>query len=324
MNAQISFQDFCKLKFITYCSKQLRGNKRKNIRISCITSTRKNYLYRLWNFHYWLIGKKFSYEFLIPQDKQIFKKYSKTITLQGLEHFLEEYSNAKVSKVFFSKLIKEYLLDPIHKHKKPQSVSIDYYAIKAYFDTNNHPLNFKYNIKTRHNVEEEEQEGELLTLNDLFKILTIGQPTVMQKAVFLCKFHRGLDTSTFVDRFNFEAWNQIVEIFGTDEHDKWNLKLCPIPIRLTRIKTGIKHVGFLDVDSINALRDYLNYRRLKMNREIQENEVIFISHLKKPITEDWIRRSFRKLIRNVGLGHILKNRKKKLVSNISSDSKLYT
>ncbi len=306
MNVQISFQDFCKLESISYCSKQLRGNKRKNIKNTYIISTKKSYLYKLWNFHYWLMGKTFSYDILLPQDDQTFKKHSKTVTLQGLESLLKLYAQIEPARVFFVRLIKEYLSDPIHDAKKPPSLILDYYAIKAYFDTNDYPLNFRYNSKTR-NLIKDDQLGELLTLSDLLRILTIGQPTIMQKAVFLCKFHRGLDTSTFVDRFNFEAWEQIVDAFGTDKYDTWNLQLCPIPIKLTRIKTNVRHVGFLDVDAIVALRYYLNYRKTKLGREIQNGDPIFINHLNGPITEDWMRRSFRKLIRNAGLNHLTKN-----------------
>ena len=63
MSAQISFQDFCKLESVVYCSKQLRGNKRKNVQAPNITSTKKNYLYKLWNFHYWLISYVRGYRF---------------------------------------------------------------------------------------------------------------------------------------------------------------------------------------------------------------------------------------------------------------------
>jgi len=129
----------------------------------------------------------------------------------------------------------------------------------------------------------------------------------MQMTVFLCKFHRGLDTSTFVDRFNFEAMEQIVDTFDTVDHDVWDLQLCPIPIKLTRLKTGVRHVGFLDVDAIKSLQCYLNYRQHKLGRKIQKNEPIFINHFNKPITEDWMRRSFRKLIRDAGLKHLVKN-----------------
>lgn len=307
MSKAISFQDFCKLESISFCMFQLRGNRLHNIISKRIMSTQKNYLYRLWNFHYWLVGQEFSYDFLIPIDKSTFQKQSKVITLEGLEHFLKIYENTTNSEQHFIRLITTYLRDPIHSGKKPNTLKLDYYVIKAYFERNDYPLDFRFNFKTRNNPSCDDKYERLLTLNGLLKILTIGQPTVMQKAVFLCKFHCGLDTSTFVDRFNFEAWNQITKVFGTDKYDIWDLELCPIPIKLTRIKTGIRHVGFLDIDAINALKCYLNYRQFKIGRKIQKNEPIFINHFNKPITEDWIRRSFRKLIRNAGLEYLVKD-----------------
>ena len=254
-----------------------------------------------------MIGKQFAYDIIISQDELQFKKYSKIVTLYGLEHLLKIYSQTESARIFFIYLIKEYLSDPIHKNKTSSSLRLDYYAIKAYFDNNKYPLNFRFKLKIKNNTSYDVESEKLLTLNGLLKILTIGQPTTMQKAVFLCKFHRGLDTSTFVDRFNFEAWEQIVNVFDTDKYDTWDLRLCPIPIKLTRVKTRIKHVGFLDIDAINALKSYLNYRQFKIGKKIQEDEPIFINHFNKPITEDWMRRSFCKLIRNAGLEYIVKD-----------------
>jgi len=247
MNTQISFRDFCKLESVSFCMLQLRGGKQRcNVIPKNIISTQKNYLYSLWNFHYWLVGLEFSYDFLTPIDESTFQMYSKTVILTGLEHFLKIWEYAPLnSKPFFTQIITKYLKDPIHIKKKQTTLKIDYYAIKAYFDRNEHPLDFKFNFKTRKGLSNDDTSKKLLTLNDLLKIITMGQSTLMQKAVFLCKFHRGLDTSTFVEEFNFKAWEQITKSFGTSNHDMWDLELCPIPIKLTRIKTGVIHVGIL-------------------------------------------------------------------------------
>ncbi len=53
---------------------QLRGSKRRNVISKNIVSTQKNYLYSLWNFHYWLVGQKFSYDFLTTIDESTFQK----------------------------------------------------------------------------------------------------------------------------------------------------------------------------------------------------------------------------------------------------------
>jgi len=55
MSVQISFQNFCKLESVSFFMSQLRGNKRRNTIPKSIVSTKKNYLYSLWNFHYWLV-----------------------------------------------------------------------------------------------------------------------------------------------------------------------------------------------------------------------------------------------------------------------------
>ncbi len=119
MNKQISFQNFYKLESIVFCMSQLRGNKRYNVIPKRIVSTQKNYLYRLWNFHYWLVGLEFSYDFMVPINESKFRKHSKNITLDGLENFLELYDSVpKESKRYFTQIIKKYLKDPIHENKK--------------------------------------------------------------------------------------------------------------------------------------------------------------------------------------------------------------
>lgn len=301
MDGEIFFPDFCNLESVSFYMSQLRGDRRRNIKSKNFASTQKSYLYRLWNFHYWLVEQEFSFNFIISINESKFKIHSKSVTLEGLEHFLKLYeSTYHISELHFTQLITKYLKDSIHFNKKFQTLKIDYYAIKAYFNRNDCPLNFKFNPKNT--KKQEENEPTLLTLGNFLHLLTVGQPTILQKAVFLCKFHRGLDTSTFVDRFNFEAWDQIVESFGTADWNKWDLKKCPIPIRLTRIKTGVTHVGFLDIDAIVSLREYLQYKQSQ--QKIFKPNPIFIHSRHLPITEGWIRSSFHSLAKK---SHLIKS-----------------
>lgn len=98
MNIQISFKDFYKIESISFYMLQLRGNKRRNIIPKSIVSTQKNNLYSLWNFHYWLVGQKFSYDFLVSIDELIFQMYSKTVILTGLEHFLKIWEGELIGR----------------------------------------------------------------------------------------------------------------------------------------------------------------------------------------------------------------------------------
>ena len=302
----ISFKDFCKLESIEYCASQLKGTNYKHLKAgSNDWSTRKMYLYKLWNFNNWLAGQTFEFSRMLMTDTDTFKKQSEKIKLDGLEHLLRLLKESYNSDSDFIKIIKRFLLDPIHSHKRASGMTIVHSAIKSYFETNDCPLVFKFNPKTNYKTTDDEDEKPSLTLDDLFKILTVGKPSITQKAMYLCKFHRGLDSSTMADRFNFQAWSQLVKWFGTSNHKSWDLEKIPIPIKLTRIKTSFAHVGFLDRDAIVAVQDYLEYRYKKTGSEMQEGLPLFLNKNKEPVTTRWIREGFSKLAAKAGIQHRL-------------------
>ena len=176
-----------------------------------------------------------------------------------------------------------------------------YYAITSYFEKNECPLIFKFSGKTAYENKKEGQEPKTLSLDDFMKILTIGKPSILQKAVFICKFQRGLDSSTLSDRFNFEAWSQIVKHFGTEQHMLWDLEKCPVPIKLVRIKTGFLHTGFLDRDAIESIQDYLEFRYKKTGTVMSMGEPLFLNTKNTPISPQWIRKRFFELATKAGV-----------------------
>ncbi len=144
-----------------------------------------------------------------------------------------------------------------------------------------------------------------MTLDEFLEILSVGNPSITEKVVFLCKFQRGLDSSTLVDRFNFEVWSQLVEAFGTEDYPKWDLKKCPILIGLSRVKTNVSHSGFLDRDSISAVIDYLKYRKKITGKETQNKEPLFLNNFQNSIHKGWITDSFTRMRKNAGLDEVL-------------------
>ena len=70
-------------------------------------------------------------------------------------------------------------------------------------------------------------------------MLKDGNPGIKMKTVMLIKLYSGMDSSTFADRFNYEGYPQIVKYFKTDDHKSWNLEMCPVPIKLVRVKTNV-------------------------------------------------------------------------------------
>ena len=144
-----------------------------------------------------------------------------------------------------------------------------------------------------------------MTLFDLMEFLTVGKPSVMEKALFLCKFHRGLDATTLVDRFNFEAWEQLVKYFGSENHNSWDLDKCPVPITLVRIKVDYKHIGFLERDAIYELQKYLDFRKKQTGQDMQKGDAIFLNKFGRHITESWISESFHKISTRAGILKII-------------------
>ena len=189
--------------------------------------------------------------------------------------------------------IKEYL-GKIAFDEKPHLVKNSMYAIRSFFRENESEIifYFKSRIRLTKNI-----PTAPLSIETLQKILTIRNIQPIEKAVFLCKFQRGLDSSTFADRFNFEVWEQLVEHFQSDKPELWDVKNTSVPIQLRRTKTDFLHMGFLDTDAVVALVEYLHVRHAKP----KVGEALFVNRAKKPITVNWLSRRFHKLVARVEL-----------------------
>jgi len=296
----ISFTDFCKLDTVNYCMSQLSGSKFKNI-IQKSPGTAGSYAYHLWHFNNWLHGKEFEFTSDIPTSNNTFRREKIKIKLQGLEHLLELYRQSYNADADFVKIAKTFLLDPKNKDLRASYMKIKYNAIKSYFDKNDSPLEFRFNPKSIYKFNNGEDEEPSLSLEDVMNLLTVGRPSTVQKAVFLCKLHRGLDNATLIDRFNFQVWEQLVDYFGTEDYTKWDLVKCPVPIKLTRIKTDYFHTGFLDRDAVEAIQKYLAFRQKQALDAMKVGQPLFINQKGRPINTHWIRSSLKKLSKNAGL-----------------------
>jgi len=311
----ISFKEFYQLESVQYYASQLKGSRYKNLHPKRkIHSTKEQYLYRLWEFNNWLHGKTFEFSKVRYVDTSTFKKEKKKVTINTVEDFLKLYQDSFYSESEYIKIIKQFLMDSDNGNVSSNYIKNKKQAIVGYFEKNDTPLTFHFDPSVMYNSEEPNQDTKL-SLEDLLKMLTSGRTSILDKAVVLCKFHRGLDNITFVDRFNFEAWEQIVKWFGSDIHMSWDLEKCPVPIILTRIKTGYKHRGFLDRDAISSLQNYLNKRFDQTGTAMKVGEPIFINSIKQPISVEWLMRLVPRLAQNAGIQNkfkvnkIMKNEK---------------
>ncbi|TAK16091.1 MAG: hypothetical protein EPO37_08985 [Nitrosarchaeum sp.] len=306
-NTPILFNDFCKLETVSYFRNQLRGSNRKNTK-SGTNGTKDTYARHLYYFNNWVFGKNLEYTTEIKLDNDTYKKEKMQTTLKGVEHFLKIYSKSHFDKKPFEKLIKSYFLEPDIQSKSESVRNIAFFAINEYFKKNDEPIGLTFDPNAGVQLANDNSE-QIMRLDEFLRILTVGQPSITEKAVFLCKFQRGLDSSTLVDRFNFEVWSQLVEAFGTEDYAKWDLKKCPIIIELKRVKTNVSHFGFLDLDAVSAVIDYLHYRKKITGKEMSNKEALFLNNFQHPIGEVWITSSFARMRKNAGLDEVLNEQK---------------
>lgn len=313
-----SFQHFCAIPCISYWRSQLHASNIKNLNTGSVQigGTKKCYTYGLFGFHKWLCGKQFHYTTTIQTNRNTLSMQQRKVVLKGVAHLLHLYQHHTSKKTEFVTLVKKYLIH-LQANKSASTTDNAMFSIKSFFRENDAEMNFRFtNTKHRNDPMIE----NTMTLDDMKKILSVKGIQSIERAVFLCKFHRGLDSATFADRFNFDAWSQITKYFGTDNPRLWDLSRCPVPVKLVRVKTNYLHTGFLDTDAIIALQEYLKKRTVSKTSRLSiphstrgrksdvhnrkkplEREALFLDTLGNPISINWIGRRFGKLRKNSGL-----------------------
>jgi hypothetical protein len=332
----ISYADFCNLDTIQYFVSQLRGSKLKNLESNSIkdNTTKRHYVQQIYHFNNWLHDKEFEFSTITQLDIDTFKKTKTRIKLDGIEHFLQLFQNSQNTDSEYIKVIKLYLMDQIQSKCSAKYMSVKHSAITSYFDRNDSPLKFKYSPFNNHADYKEENANATITLDEVYKMITQSGAVPLEKAVVLCRFHRGLDSSTLADRFNFQVWEQLTKWFGHSDFENWDLTKCPVPIKLTRVKTNYLHTGYLEHDAIVAIQEYLNYRYqsylrkcrndkvdsgyiLEKNQIMQNGKPLFVTINNKPITVNWASRLVPRLAIKSGIqkriaGSQLQNKNEKI------------
>lgn len=304
-SSSISFENFCKLDTVSYMRKQLTQTKYKNESAKTKHTgggTRRSYSLSLWKFHEWIIGKSITTQQAISVGDNLQRIEKKTIKLNGIEDLLRVYQESNNRGAEFERFIKAYLMDSnLHSNKSKGYMGNIMTGIKAYFAKNESPITINFNVNVAHDNTTDEPHVSTISIPELAEILRSGKPSIIENAVVLCKFHAGIDNSTFADRFNFEAYLQIVKWFGTDKHDAWDLKKCPVIINLTRIKVGFPHISCLDQDAIEALQKALDWRYSKTGEPMKVGQALFLNTKLTPITDRWISDLIPKLAIKAGV-----------------------
>lgn len=196
----ILYKDFCELETIAHFRSQLRGSNRRNTKAKT-DGTRDTYTRHLHYFNNWIYGKSFEYTKEVPAGNETYKKVKTDVTLKGVEHFLKIYAQSHYDKKPFVRMIKSYFLDSDTQTKSKGMRNNSFFAIYEYFKKNEEPIDLTFDPNAGLSLDDGDLE-QIMTLDEFLKILTLGRPSITERAVFLCKFQRGLDSSTLVDRFN--------------------------------------------------------------------------------------------------------------------------
>ena len=303
----ISFENFCQLDTVSYMRRQLKETKFKNQEAKTKHSgggTRRSYSLTLWHLNNWLHGKTITISKIIPVGENLQRIEPVEIKLDTVEDLLKAYQESSNKGIEIIRTIKEYLMDSDqHSHKSKGYMENIIYSIRAYFDKNESPIYISFNTAIDHDDISEmiADTVSTLSLQDLMELLTTGKPSIVEKGVIICKFQGGMDNSTFADRFNFEAFPQLIKYFGSDQHDSWDLEKCPVPINVTRIKVGFPHICCLDRDSIISLQKALDWRFKKTGLPMKIGQAMFLNSNLKPITNRWVSELVTKLAERNGI-----------------------
>jgi len=299
----LSMREFAELPTVANFLSGLRECKLKNLKQSTFLgeSTKGGYAYRLRDFNSWIAGRTFTLPIRIDLGNKTYRVEEKEVTIKNMEEFFNHYKQAGDERFAYANVCKTYLLDKAyHGNVQPRYMNLKRVALSEYFKANGHPVVIPIKLDNIYSVEiaEDEDDAKIITLDEIYEMLTASGVTQLEKSVVMSMFHRGLDESTMADRFNFYAWKQLVNVFGTEDYDSWDLGLCPVPITLIRIKRTYKHKGYLDRDAIIELQKYLRVRARETGKEMQAGEPLYINRNGNPITIKWLRELIPRLAEN--------------------------
>ena len=101
-----------------------------------------------------------------------------------------------------------------------------------------------------------------ITATDYLKMfkLALEYADVRDRAIMLNGLQGGMDDSTLAKVFNVLAFPQLSRHFGTSSWREWDTGRCPVRIDLIRPKSGERFYTYQDVDAVEAMKVWLDFR----------------------------------------------------------------
>ena len=259
--------------------------------------TRSLYLRGLSKFDEWLPGRSFQSHETVVNGRKITRQ-AVTKSFANVEEMMYYCRESDHGSATTQDAIREYLVDLHEGGTSANACSVTCSAIKSYFNYNDVVLNLPKNKKKR--ADSTPDDDSFMTLEDFYRMLQDGKPGTMMKTIMLIMLHSGMDSSTLTDRFNYEGYSQIIKHFGTDDHKSWNIDLCPVPIKLGRVKRGALYTTFLERDAIEQLQRYLTWKETKYCKQ-DPPKPLFVTKQNTPIRENWVSTGFSQVAVRAGI-----------------------
>ena len=113
----------------------------------------------MWIFNKWLAGREFHIDSIRHLSNDTFTQKKTVETFETVADLLQILEQPLSPQKNIIKIIKQYLLDNVHNHKKASYVKVIQSAIVSYFEKNEQTINLKFDPKIRYSSDEiQEQE----------------------------------------------------------------------------------------------------------------------------------------------------------------------
>ena len=274
------------------------------------SGTKESYLGKLSRFDEWLAGRSF------PSQKDVMvdglpDRQNITKSFANVEELLDYSKKSDYGRDTAQRVMREYLAKLQTAKTSTSTYNSTRSAIKSYFEVHNVMLDIR---KVRRNRTKTIRDTKAMSIEDFYKMLQNGRPFITLRTVMMVMLQSGMDASTITDRFNFEGYGQLVKYFKTEDHTVWNLNMCPVPIKLVRVKTDYQYTTFLDRDAITQLQEYLTWKEAKHGKQ-DASKPLFLTKQNNPIYGEWVSKGFSEVAVRAGIQEKVSHRVFKIHSH---------
>ena len=263
-------------------------------------STKQLYLGAISRFDEWLVGRSFP-----PRGKAKSGGQTTQESFNNVEAFMEYSDSPDYVPKTAQRVLREYAAALQSGGAAAGAQAIARSAIISYLAAHDIVLALPRSRKKR--AESAQDDDSVMTIENFYKMLQNGRPGLALRTAMLITFQSGMDAATLADRFNYEGYSQIVKHFKTDDHSMWNLAMCPVPIKLVRVKTIVPYMTFLDHDAIVQLQEYLTWKEAKHGRH-DASKPLFRTKQGRPIHSAWLSVGFSRTAIRAGIQKKVSNR----------------